>query len=143
MSTERQLVASFEGGAVYTFERDGQFFVETVESGAFDTLGESDREGLKPVSQVCFSDPLSRYAYMVERGWVTPATDEVPGLVRALYAITRRLEDLFPGRHFTPDGHLVGSIGEVLAAHRYDLRLLVAGHPHHDASRKRTGGWWR
>lgn len=33
-----------------------------------------------------------------------------------LYAITRELELQFPGRKFTPDGHLVGSIGEVLVA---------------------------
>jgi len=43
------------------------------------------------------------------------------------------LEGLFPGRKFTPDGHLVGSIGEVLAAHLYDLELLPASAERHDA----------
>ncbi len=41
---------------------------------------------------------------------------EIPSLVQELYSIVDRLEELFPGRRFTPDGHLVGSIGEVLAA---------------------------
>ena len=41
---------------------------------------------------------------------------EIPSLVQDLYSIVDRLEELFPGRRFTPDGHLVGSIGEVLAA---------------------------
>lgn len=50
-------------------------------------------------------------------------TDEVPALVQALYGIVHRLEELFPGRRFTLDGHLVGSIGEVVAAHRYGLTL--------------------
>ncbi len=57
----------------------------------------------------------------------------IPGLIRDLYAIVRDLETLFPGRRFTLDGHLVGSIGEVLAAHDYDLRLLPASANRHDA----------
>ncbi|MGQ0721719.1 MAG: DUF6998 domain-containing protein, partial [Candidatus Eiseniibacteriota bacterium] len=50
--------------------------------------------------------------------------DAIPVLVRRLYGIVRDLEAAFPGRKFTLDGHLVGSIGEVLAAHRYGLELL-------------------
>ena len=79
---------------------------------------EFDREGIDPSKIVCFSDALSRYSYLVSRGWVKPATDEVSALVEELYRLIRRFEQLFPGRHFTPDGHLVGSIGEVIAAHR-------------------------
>jgi len=48
-------------------------------------------------------------------------------------AAWRDLERLFPGRRFTLDGHLVGSIGEVLAAHRYGLSLLPASTQGHDA----------
>ncbi len=36
---------------------------------------------------------------------------EVGGLLASLYPIVDRLELLFPGRKFTPDGHLMGSIG--------------------------------
>ena len=59
--------------------------------------------------------------------------DLVPGLVGQLYALVAQLEALFPGRRFTPDGHLVGSIGEVIAAHRYGLELLRHSAQGHDA----------
>jgi hypothetical protein len=45
------------------------------------------------------------------------SVQEIPKLIKELYGIVDSLEALFPGRHFTPDGHLVGSIGEVLAAY--------------------------
>ena len=50
-----------------------------------------------------------------------------------LYSIVDRLEALFPDRKFTPDGHLVGSIGEVVAAYMFALKLLPASGPDHDA----------
>jgi hypothetical protein len=58
---------------------------------------------------------------------------KIPGLIKRLYAIVSELEALFPGRPFTPDGHLVGSLGEVLAAHRYGLELLNCSVEGHDA----------
>jgi hypothetical protein len=36
-------------------------------------------------------------------------------------------------RKFTPDGHLVGSIGEVIAAEEFGLSLLPPSHAGHDA----------
>ncbi len=57
----------------------------------------------------------------------------MPRLIGRPYDIVDRLEELFPGRKFTPDGHLVGSIGEVIAAHRYDLELLPGVAAIHDA----------
>lgn len=53
--------------------------------------------------------------------------------IKELYAITKTLEDQFPGRRFTPDGHLVGSIGEVLVADCYGLKLLPNSTQTHDA----------
>ena len=53
--------------------------------------------------------------------------------MRRLYALVAELEQHFPGRPFTPDGHLVGSIGEVVAAHRYGLTLLPCSAASHDA----------
>lgn len=53
--------------------------------------------------------------------------------IRKIYEITRELEEMFPGRRFTPDGHMVGSIGEVIAAEEYGLELFEASHPVHDA----------
>ncbi len=54
------------------------------------------------------------------------------GLVRTLYRIVDELHREY-GRPFTLDGHLVGSIGEVLAAARYGLTLLPPSTPGHDA----------
>ena len=48
---------------------------------------------------------------------------QVALLIQDLYTIVKKLEKAFPGRPFTPDGHLVGSIGEVLAAYHYGLEL--------------------
>lgn len=58
---------------------------------------------------------------------------EIGELFASLYGIVDRLEALFPGRKFTPDGHLMGSIGEVLAARMFGLKLLPASAPNHDA----------
>lgn len=57
---------------------------------------------------------------------------ELGSIVRELYAIVARLENMYPGRHFTPDGHLVGSLGEVYVAERYGVHLFKAAHPTHD-----------
>lgn len=53
--------------------------------------------------------------------------------ITEIYEIVDELEKSFPGRHFTPDGHMVGSIGEVLAAYIYDLKLFTASTEKHDA----------
>ena len=60
-------------------------------------------------------------------------SDAVPQVVKQLCGLVAQLEQIFPGRHFTLDGHLVGSIGEVLAAQRYDLALLPMSEKTHDA----------
>lgn len=59
-------------------------------------------------------------------------------LIAQLYGTVRELEAMFPGRHFTPDGHMVGSIGECLVADAYDLELETASNPGFDA-RTRDG----
>ena len=53
--------------------------------------------------------------------------------IRELYKIAAELEEKYPGRRFTPDGHMVGSIGEVYAAEKYGLSLLEASSEKHDA----------
>lgn len=53
--------------------------------------------------------------------------------IRELYKITSELEAMYPGRKFTLDGHLLGSIGEVYAAEKYNLSLLKASSEKHDA----------
>jgi hypothetical protein len=54
-------------------------------------------------------------------------------LVKQLYAIVNELEEMFPGRHFTPDGHMVGSIGECLVADAYGLALKTSSNRGYDA----------
>ena len=67
-----------------------------------------------------------------------PDWTEVKNRLDALYNAAEGLERLFPERKFTLDGHLVGSIGEVVAAYMFDLRLLPTGTSRHDA-RTRDG----
>ena len=59
--------------------------------------------------------------------------NDCASLVRQLYVIVGELERLYPGRPFTPDGHLLGSIGEALAQARYGLELLPCSTEVHDA----------
>lgn len=56
--------------------------------------------------------------------------------VRALYQIVKELESMFPGRPFTPDGHMVGSLGECLAADAYGLELMPPSNEGYDALSK-------
>ena len=60
---------------------------------------------------------------------------DLRGTIRELYGIVARLEAAYPDRHFTLDGHLVGSIGEAYARERYGIHLYEASHETHD-------GYW-
>ena len=53
--------------------------------------------------------------------------------IKELYCITAELEKNYPGRKFTIDGHLLGSIGEVIVAEAYGLELLPNSTEKHDA----------
>ena len=57
----------------------------------------------------------------------------LPAPVAAIYKAVEELEALYPGRKFTPDGHLVGSIGEVIAAQEFKLTRYPMSHVGHDA----------
>ena len=54
------------------------------------------------------------------------------GHVRMLLDQVNALETMFPGRHFTLDGHLVGSVGEVAAAYHYGIELFPPSTELHD-----------
>jgi hypothetical protein len=47
-------------------------------------------------------------------------------LIKELYSTVSELKKMFPSKHFTPDGHMVGSIGECLVADAYGLTLQTA-----------------
>lgn len=67
-----------------------------------------------------------------ERSAVIP----LPAPVRAIFEAVRELEAHYPGRKFTPDGHLVGSIGEVIAAEAFDIELFSMSERGHDGRDK-------
>jgi hypothetical protein len=63
----------------------------------------------------------------------SPKLLPLPPEVRKIFEAVAELEQNYPGRRFTPDGHMMGSIGEVIAASAFDLRLLQMSAPGHDA----------
>ena len=74
-----------------------------------------------------------RGLFSARRAPVSSSIEEVPLLVGELYKVTRRLNYIFGDRPFTPDGHLVGSIGEVVAEYIYGLHLQPCSTPRIDA----------
>ncbi len=56
--------------------------------------------------------------------------------VKDIYKAVKELELMFPGRPFTPDGHMVGSIGECLVADAYNLDLMPPSNEGFDAKTK-------
>ena len=57
-------------------------------------------------------------------------------IIQDLFRTVCELESRYPGRKFSIDGHLLGSIGEVIAAEHYDLTLLPNSSERHDAKDK-------
>jgi hypothetical protein len=81
--------------------------------------------------------------------WDKNRVDKVNRLIRSLYCVVKELEEEFvdENRKFTLDGHLVGSIGEVVAAYSFGLKTYRAGTRTHDGEKdgkigyvKLTGG---
>lgn len=68
---------------------------------------------------------------------MTYSYDEIESIIpdiQELFRISTELGRIFPGRKFTLDGHLIGSIGEVFAAYTYGLELLRSSSERHDAT---------
>jgi hypothetical protein len=63
---------------------------------------------------------------------MTEIRDDVGGLIRDVFAACHRLSEL-TGRPISPDGHLVGSLGEVHAASVLDLDLATPSTAGYDA----------
>jgi len=64
---------------------------------------------------------------------------ELRSLMRETAELVARFESLAPGRSFTPDGHMVGSIGELIAEVEHKLRLEPASTKGWDAVRSEPG----
>ena len=60
---------------------------------------------------------------MVKTEETDHSMEHVKDSVCRLVRIVADLEKEFPGRHFTLDGHPVGSIGEVMASYYYEIKL--------------------
>lgn len=58
--------------------------------------------------------------------------ERFPEMIRSLYGLVARLEAMFPGRPFTPDGHMVGSLAECFAEHYYGVALHPCSNAGHD-----------
>ena len=69
---------------------------------------------------------MDRIVYSQEKMYL------IKNKVQKMIGIVSELEAEFPGRHFTLDGHLVGSIGEVMAAYYYGIELYKASTEVHD-----------
>ena len=54
-------------------------------------------------------------------------------IIQDLFRTVCGLESRYPSRKFSIDGHLLGSIGEVIAAEYYGLTLLPNSSERHDA----------
>ena len=68
-------------------------------------------------------------------------TKQFPKLIEQIYDAVEKLEKMTDDpkyvngkRRFTPDGHMVGSIGEVLAMYHYDIELNKASTEKHDGT---------
>ena len=59
-------------------------------------------------------------------------------IIQDLFETVRELELRYPGRKFSIDGHLLGSLGEVIAAEHYGLTLLKNSFEKHDAVDKQN-----
>lgn len=71
----------------------------------------------------------------IGRTWTKERKENLLRLIQDLYKIVHELEKEFEEhkRHFTPDGNLLGSLGEVIAAFAYNLDLLPSSTVRHDA----------
>lgn len=61
---------------------------------------------------------------------------EIKDAIGELLAIVKRLQVRYPNKRFTLDGRLVGDIGEVLAADKYNIDLNVGLTKYYDALSK-------
>ena len=68
--------------------------------------------------------------------WTKHRLQWVPALIQKHYEVTDALDQEFreENRKFTLDGHLAGSLGEILAAYAFDLELSRSSIKGHDAA---------
>lgn len=62
-------------------------------------------------------------------------SDFIKNIICELLTIVNELEEKYPGRKFSLDGHLLGSIGEVLAEYYYGIVLYPNSTKTHDGEK--------
>ena len=62
-------------------------------------------------------------------------SDFIKNIISELLTIVNELEEKYPGRKFSLDGHLLGSIGEVLAEYYYGIVLYPNSTKTHDGEK--------
>lgn len=80
------------------------------------------------------ADPMDNPGTRLTPGTKQPSeadaqTRKLREKIRQIYSIAAELEEMFPGRKFTPDGNMVGSIGEAIAAFEYGVELFALCTP--------------
>jgi hypothetical protein len=65
----KHIVRQFEGGTIYTAERDGKLYVIEDEGALLGMLNEEDRAGLEFVRIHEFATESDRQRYLRQRGW--------------------------------------------------------------------------
>lgn len=108
--TEKERKARYKNRFRHLFKSDG---AATPRSGMDDRRRRSD-----PAPAALIQTRMDRKRF--------------PELIQEIYRAVDELERMFPGRHFTPDGHMVGSIGEALAMYYYGVELFTASFKSHD-----------
>ena len=63
--------------------------------------------------------------------------DKFEGYIRQIYGAVNGLREIFPERKFTPDGRMVGDIGEVIGQYYYGIQL------HKSATQKGSDGIYK
>jgi hypothetical protein len=103
-----------------------------VHTGKFESA--KDREQPSEAKGEMKAEPLTANPqWTVEEDTRQAQRINLPSPVADIYRAVADLEKLYPGRKFTPDGHLVGSIGEVIAAEHFGLTLYGMSKTGHDA----------
>lgn len=110
------------------------------DSGCPQLSASAEASAITIVSRTRRADVIGRAVWVTHHPQGSLSMERAIELAQQLYRITRELTQLFPGRSFTPDGHLVGSLGEVWAQHLFDLELLPNSFETHDAKAR---GWCR
>lgn len=64
-----KVVAKFEGGSVYTENRDGKFLLIINQIALLDMLNEEGSDGMASIQEIEFTSEDSRYEYIKTRGW--------------------------------------------------------------------------